>query len=823
LTLVGRADAPTKQDIELVGQDIAAEHCAFYLKNNTICVTPIKESRTWVNGNLITEETFLNNGDRIVLGKNHFFRLNCPQSPVNSPNESMSLKKEDHLNDTNESNESSASLSSPSSSTALSPSNSFQRSDVSLEEAIKTLEKEYTSLSHNEVDNSQLFTANGLAKLREKILNSNSLVEEAKSLCDTMNKHLKFNITMQIPVENLKPNRDKDSLLLEPFIIIKMKRNPTTTDSRHSIPIKQQRATLNLDQFQSFVQRLRDVYAYRLRNNLDIKENHQIDPIFESETSKCELIGVSNLFFDTLIENNQLSFEYDLAILGKFAQISGRLKIKVACLKDEEKRQLTLRFKIIKAEGPNLSSFSAIICKYKVFGHAETFETIVNNNLPGDDQDEDDVIHFDYEKIIILNIDDKFIEYANDDGSIAVELHGIDRNCRRLAQLGNQLKRFNDDQAERAAHAKQKSLVDCWNEVSTTYELRIEILELTKDGYWAPVDLQKNADDDLNEESGGIYQLKQGQSRQIRIEIAKINKKQHPMWFNGALNHFQLDKIENLSAGAVLARKITTNSIGRSLDSYQEHDLTILKEKCSEYLNERKLYLYKEIEAASKSVLTDDIQNETDTGKDRYESLCKQLAELGEEQASIDAPMEDSRLPGSTINWQPNDGTEKHVPIIFIDSTFNSSDDKSCCYCYGQQSFLTHETTTSKFIDLELIQVNNNIQSEHNDNDNDTDNDDEVINAIARWDSSVHQSTFLNQITPNDKRIYLTLKVNLRMKLNDITNSNNYFNLILRKRLCLNVYLNSSSTNNYNSMISKTTSKFMNLNRFKLWNQRNLI
>lgn len=45
LTLVGRADAKNKQDIQLMGPGIAAEHCAFYLKNEHICVTPIKQAK----------------------------------------------------------------------------------------------------------------------------------------------------------------------------------------------------------------------------------------------------------------------------------------------------------------------------------------------------------------------------------------------------------------------------------------------------------------------------------------------------------------------------------------------------------------------------------------------------------------------------------------------------------------------------------------------------------------------------------------------------------------------------------------------------------
>jgi hypothetical protein len=59
-------------------------------------------------------------------------------------------------------------------------------------------------------------------------------------------------------------------------------------------------------------------------------------------------------------------------------------------------------------------------------------------------------------------------------------------------------------------------------------------------------------------------------------------------------------------------------------------------------------------------------KNKTDEESERYESLCKQLIELGEEQAAIDAPADNSGLPGSTIEWKPAGNTEEHVPIIFL-------------------------------------------------------------------------------------------------------------------------------------------------------------
>ena len=40
---------------------------------------PLPGARTCVNGAEITTRTQLLNGDRILWGSNHFFRVNCPK------------------------------------------------------------------------------------------------------------------------------------------------------------------------------------------------------------------------------------------------------------------------------------------------------------------------------------------------------------------------------------------------------------------------------------------------------------------------------------------------------------------------------------------------------------------------------------------------------------------------------------------------------------------------------------------------------------------------------------------------------------------------
>ncbi len=230
LTLVGRPDAKNKQDIQLVGPGIAHEHCAFYMKNNHVCLTPIKSAKTRVNGYLISEETVLNNGDRIELGVNHFFRINCPINEVHKE----SLKHFKSLTDFRHAqeeillskvlNQYEGSDSGDALYTNKTPqsSDSIDEHSVNLEYAVKKFERSYTSNLRGFLSSSSSFssledytatqTRKGLKTLREQLLNANSLAREANSICKELNESLRFSVTLRIPAKNLMPNRKVNRL-----------------------------------------------------------------------------------------------------------------------------------------------------------------------------------------------------------------------------------------------------------------------------------------------------------------------------------------------------------------------------------------------------------------------------------------------------------------------------------------------------------------------------------------------------------------------------------------------------------------------------------
>uniref|UniRef100_H2YU69 Kinesin-like protein unc-104 n=1 Tax=Ciona savignyi TaxID=51511 RepID=H2YU69_CIOSA len=83
LTRVGLSTAKVPQDIVLSGQHIKDEHCILQCKRlslseTIVSILPFEDARTFVNGREIHEPTELRSGSRIILGKNHVFRFMNP-------------------------------------------------------------------------------------------------------------------------------------------------------------------------------------------------------------------------------------------------------------------------------------------------------------------------------------------------------------------------------------------------------------------------------------------------------------------------------------------------------------------------------------------------------------------------------------------------------------------------------------------------------------------------------------------------------------------------------------------------------------------------
>ncbi|XP_034386858.1 kinesin-like protein KIF14 isoform X2 [Cyclopterus lumpus] len=77
-TTVGKLKSESRHDIQLSGALIADQHCVIINIQGTVSIIPTDNAKTFLNGNLISESTVLQHGDRVILGGDHYFRFNHP-------------------------------------------------------------------------------------------------------------------------------------------------------------------------------------------------------------------------------------------------------------------------------------------------------------------------------------------------------------------------------------------------------------------------------------------------------------------------------------------------------------------------------------------------------------------------------------------------------------------------------------------------------------------------------------------------------------------------------------------------------------------------
>lgn len=358
-----------------------------------------------------------------------------------------------------------------------------------------------------------------------------------------------------------------------------------------------------------------------------------------------------------------------------------------------------------------------VFCQYTFWGHQETVVPLQNQDVPGHNQN----FNFEHTADYTVSINEEFLEHCAE-GALSIEVWG-----HRSAGF-TRTKGWEVEQQQ----AKARSLVDRWAELSRKIELWVEIHELNDNGEYSPVEVT-NRTEVL---TGGVYQLRQGQQRRIQVRVKPVQ--------NSGTLPIICQSILSVAVGSVTVR----SRLQKPMDSYQEEDLTVLREKWSEALGRRRQYLDQQIQ----KLINKDEKSEEE--RERELSLVHQWVSLTEERNAVLVPAPGSGIPGAPASWDPPIGMEPHVPVLFLDlngnfffnyllffhsltkniitftaddlSAQNSSEDVSIA---GLNSILPKEHG-NKFYTLHILQ--------HLDKD---------VCAIASWDSSIHDSQALNRIT----------------------------------------------------------------------------
>ena len=253
-------------------------------------------------------------------------------------------------------------------------------------------------------------------------------------------------------------------------------------------------------------------------------------------------------------------------------------------------------------------------------------------------------------------------------------------------------------------------------------------------------------------------QLRQGQARRIVVELRPVhNSGQLPL---------MLEEVVAVEVGGIVSR----NKLQRPLESYQEEDLTRLREVWGETVEGMKERLDDQIHDLAKKGGKNEDEN-----MERHRKLEQSLIErkncIMEELNQAVVPR-----PASKVSDVHLSGMERRAPVLFLHtSTLDSRDDlnqlEEHLPTVGESTFLPKETG-GEFHGLQLVEQGRAAE----------------VGVTAAWDSSVH-GIHLNRVTPDHEHLTMVVKVIVRL-------SEPYpLDLVLKKRVAFAVYKRKSIVN----------------------------
>ena len=233
----------------------------------------------------------------------------------------------------------------------------------------------------------------------------------------------------------------------------------------------------------------------------------------------------------------------------------------------ENNNQVTCKITIKQASGLPLSLSNFVFCQYTFWGHQEAVVPVSNSDVPAVNQNM--TFKFEHSKDYTVSVTEEFLEHCAE-GALSIEVWGH-RSVGFSRSKGWEVEQ---------QQAKARSLADRWAELSRKIEIWVELQELNDNGEYAPVEVV-GCKDML---TGGVYQLRQGQQRRIQVRVKPVQ--------NSGTLPIICQSIISIAIGSVTVR----SRLQKPMDSYQEEDLSILREKWSEALGRRRKYLDQQIQ-----------------------------------------------------------------------------------------------------------------------------------------------------------------------------------------------------------------------------------
>ncbi|KAM9317134.1 kinesin-like protein KIF13B [Gastrophryne carolinensis] len=824
-TLVGSDDS---QDIQLCGMGILPEHCVIDISpEGQVILTPMKNTRTLVNGSSVTNPTQLQHGDRILWGNNHFFRLSLPKkkkSERENEERDTSMRNSSSFEQLDADGDSSSEVSSE-----VNFNYEYAQMEVMMkalgnndpmQSILQTLEQQHEEEKRSALERQRLMYEHeleqlrrrlspekqhyrsmdrfsfgspnaqqrikqwteeremmlhhSLMKLREQIAKANLYVQEANFIADEMDKRTEYKVTLQIPASSLNANRKRDEVLSEPAIQVRRKGKG--------------KQIWSLEKLENRLVDIRDLYqewkACEEDNPVIRAYFRRADPFYD-EQENHSLIGVANVFLESLFHDVKL--QYAVPIINQKGEIAGRLHVEIVRVSGKigerfgggedggdvqsdskpEDHKLVCMVKILQATGLPQHLTNFVFCQYTFYDQPEPITVapeVDPNTSCSVSKEPQCMVVFDHCKELVVNITEDFLDYLAE-GALAIEVYGHKQSDPRknpaLWDLG-------------IIQAKTRSLRDRWSEVTRKVELLVQILELNENGDYSPVEVLPAKD----VQTGGIFQLRQGQSRRLQVEVRSVQD-------SGTLPLIE-DSILSVSVGCVKIVHAKSSKpqdghqdSGEDIDSYQDRDLDRLKRKWLIALTKRQEYLDQQLQ---KLVSKPD---KTEDDADREAQLLEMRLTLTEERNSVLVPSAGSGIPGAPANWTPVSGMETHIPVIFLDlnaDDFSSQDNLDEPEAAGWDATLTAEEE-DEFFELQMVK--------HHESE---------VKVEASWDCTIHNCPQLSKGSSADERVYLIVRVTVQLS------HPAEMQLVLRKRICVNVYSRQGFAQNFLRRMSHRSS-----------------
>uniref|UniRef100_A0A665WG96 Kinesin family member 13Bb n=1 Tax=Echeneis naucrates TaxID=173247 RepID=A0A665WG96_ECHNA len=594
------------------------------------------------------------------------------------------------------------------------------------------------------LDGSEAMMTRSLRRLKEQIVRANLLAQEAGFIAEELNKRTEYLVTLQIPATNLNANRKRDAVLSEPAIQVRRKGKG--------------KQIWALEKMENRLVDMRELY----QEWKDFDEDNPVmrsyfkraDPFFD-EQENHSLIGVANVFLACLFHDVKL--QYAVPIINQKGEVAGRLQVEVwrgtegseeespgqsdSQLSDTDaepqEHKLDCVVKILQATGlpRHLSNF--VFCQYHFWGQEEPVfiaPEVAPSSSSCVSRDPQCTVVFDSAKELAVPVSDDFLEFLAE-GAVAIEVYGHKQaNHRRnlaLWDLG-------------VIQAKTRTLRERWSEVTRQLEVWVQLMELNEAGEFTAVEVLPAKDI----RTGGVFQLRQGQSRRMQVEVRPVPDSGTMPLITASILSVSIGDVKFLT---VLFSQCEFQGENEEMDSYQEVDLERMREQWLVTLTQRQEYLDQQLQ----KIISKPDKSEDDV--ERESQLLECRLTLTEERNAVLVPSAGSGIPGAPAERVPVPGMETHIPVLFLDL--------SGTVFFSLPHWLGGWTKLRYWIQEVIFPLLNAVQ----------------VKVEASWDSTVHECPQLSRVTSADQRVYLTVRA--RVQLSHPT----HMQLVLRKRICVSV------------------------------------